>query len=307
MNILVKHDINIKDIRIWPLTDQDNETCGNVHVFGERAKSLSYSLNANTQTVNSDGVTVGSYTGTPNGQGTLGLTELTPEEREMILSNKCAVMAGSGIKVVNTGKNDVAPYVRFACVSELEDGKVNLYKFLRVKFAPYEKRVDQISENGQATFSTIQIPFTFYNTCSESEGLEGKLYEAKAVDLTTEAGQAFYTAWMTIGDFVGGDALINTSYITTESGTEPVESIAEGSYKIHGDSTGGTGTVKYDYQWQVYDGGAWGSYTSAGTNTENPSSAISVEAGKTYRFKCTAHDQIGQEVSKTWRMTAASS
>ena len=38
-----------------------------------------------------------------------------------------------------------------------------------------------------------------------------------------------------IGDFVGGDALINTSYITTESGTEPVESIAEGIVEIKSD------------------------------------------------------------------------
>jgi hypothetical protein len=200
MNVKVKHDVNGRDLRIWTFSNPDTETCGTVYSFGERMKRFSFQVNANTQLVNSDGVTVGSYTGSPNGTGSFGLTELTAAEREMVLGNK--VVSGTGdFEVVQVGERDIAPYIRAAWISDLEDGKVNLYKILRMQCAPYEKAVDQVNESGQVTFSTITLPFTFFNSFSSTVG--GKLYEAKAVDPTTTAGAAFINNWMTTGDFIG--------------------------------------------------------------------------------------------------------
>ena len=144
MNVQVQHDINVRNIVIWPFTNPKTEICGAAHEFGERAKSASWSINANTQYVNSDGVTVGSYTGTPRGNGTLGLSGFTALEREMLFNNRIAGLAYTNtdsseieaINIVNVGKRDVAPYVRLAFITDCDDGYVNLYKFLRVQFSP---------------------------------------------------------------------------------------------------------------------------------------------------------------------------
>lgn len=202
MNVQVKHDVNGRGLVYWPFTNAETEVCGTVHALGERMKNFSYQVNANTQTVNSDGVTVGSYTGAPSGTGSFGLTELTPTERVDLLGNKVVSNTGS-VEVVNVGERDVAPYVRFAWISDLDDGKVNLYKVLRAQCAPYEKSVQQVNESGQATFASITLPFTFFNTFSSEDTLEGKMYEAKAVDPNTTAGAAFISSWLSDGDFIG--------------------------------------------------------------------------------------------------------
>ena len=200
MNILVKHDVNARGLVYWTFTDPDTEKCNTVHVCGERLKNVSYQVNANTQLINSDGVTVGSYTGTPNGTGSFGLTELTAQERADLLGNHVVSNTGTN-KVVQVGERDIAPYVRFAFITDLENGHVNLYKILRCQCAPYSKDVQQVNESGQATVATISLPFTFFN--SFSEDVKGKLYEAKDIDPSTTAGAAFMNSWLSDADFIG--------------------------------------------------------------------------------------------------------
>lgn len=309
MNVLVQHDINVRNIVIWPFTNAKTEICGAAHAFGERAKSASWSLNANTQYVNSDGVTVGSYTGTPRGSGTLGLTELTAGEREMLLSNKItAVIVGAtsadSIEVVNTGKNDVAPCVRMAFMTDCDDGTVNLYKFLRAQFSPYEKNVDQINESGQPSFATISLPFTFFNTFSQS-GLEGKLYEAKHVNPSTSTGAAFIANWFADGDFVGSSTgMSNTSSIKV--GTTVIQAggtIASGStVTFDGSASGGTSPYKYSFYYQADGSDTW-TAVAENSSTASATASITVTADTLYSFRIVAIDSNGVAITKTIQAT----
>lgn len=313
MNVQVQHDINVRRIVIWPFTNPKTEICGAAHEFGERAKSASWSINANTQYVNSDGVTVGSYTGTPRGNGTLGLSGFTAGEREMLFSNKATDLAfGSTdssavekIEIVNVGKRDVAPYVRLAFITDCDDGYVNLYKFLRVQFSPYEKTVDQVNDSGQVTFSTISVPFAFFDTFSQSENIEGKYYEALHVDPTSERGAAFIANWMADGDYVGqGLGLYGMYSIKVDSTSiRPGGSIASGStVSLEGSADGGTFPYKYSFYYKADGSDSWTALSEDST-TSAATVTLSVTADTLYSFKFGVKDANGVVVNKVIQVT----
>lgn len=313
MNVQVQHDINVRNIVIWPFTNLKTEICGAAHEFGERAKSASWSINANTQYVNSDGVTVGSYTGTPRGNGTLGLSGFTALEREMLFNNRIAGLAYATtdspeleeINIVNVGKRDVAPYVRLAFITDCDDGYVNLYKFLRVQFSPYEKTVDQVNDSGQVTFSTISVPFSFFDTFSQTSGIEGKYYEALHVNPASEKGAAFIANWMADGDYVGNthpmsnDSVIKIGSATIQSG----DTIASGSELIiEGYASGGTSPYKYSFYYQADGSDSWTTGFEDAT-IALPHITITVVSETLYTFKIIAKDANGVVATKNIHVT----
>ena len=305
MNVLVNHDVNVRNIVVWPFTNSKTEQCGKAYAFGERAKSASWSLNANTQFVNSDGVTVGSYTGIPNGQGTLGLAELTPGERSMLLGNTAGgvILKNSVINITNVGNRDIAPYVRLAFITDTdsEEGLINLYKFLRCKFSPYEKTVDQVNESGQATFSTISVPFTFFNTFSTNENLTGKIYEAKGVNPNTEEGAAFIENWFTVGDFVGTGGLYNTNSAITVNSLPVLDggTINSGStVTFSGSASGGTAPYKYSYYLKAQGSDSWTAVAEDSSDT-TATREVTVVSDTVYYFKIVAKDANGVTATKT--------
>lgn len=313
MNVQVQHDINVRRIVIWPFTNPKTEICGAAHEFGERAKSASWSINANTQYVNSDGVTVGSYTGTPRGNGTLGLSGFTAGEREMLFSNKATGLVSEStdssaverIDIVNVGKRDVAPYVRLAFITDCDDGYVNLYKFLRVQFSPYEKTVDQVNDSGQVTFSTISVPFAFFDTFSQSENIEGKYYEALHVNPASEAGAQFISNWMANGDFIGdGFGMYNISSVKVGSTTiQPGGYIASGStVSFEGSAYGGSDPYKYSFYYQADGSDSW-TAVAENSSTASASATISVTADTLYTFKIIVKDSNGVTITKLIQAT----
>lgn len=197
MNVQVKSDINARNLVVWPISNESSENCGTAVAFGERLKNISDSLQTNTQSASADGVVVETYTGIGTGTLGLGLTELTPSERTLLFAQ---AVQNTNVVIV-TGKEKI-PCVRVAFMTDTSDGKVNLYKYFRVKFAPYEKTVRQISESGQATFSSITINGTYFQ--SQSENVTGLKAEAKNIDPLTTEGQTFITNWFTNADYIGG-------------------------------------------------------------------------------------------------------
>lgn len=200
MNVKVKSEVNARNLVMWPLTEgAEGDTCGSAVEFGERLKNFSDSLTSNSQSAASDGVVVETFTGIGTGTLTLGLSDLIPDERKLIFGETVNEYT-DGKVVVTTGKEKI-PCVRAALMTDRSDGKVNLYKFFKVKFTPGEKSVEQINESGQATFSTISISGTYFQSFSEE--IEGMKAEAKCVDPSTGNGKKFINKWFTDADYIG--------------------------------------------------------------------------------------------------------
>lgn len=203
MNVKVKSEVNARNLVMWPLTEgQEGDTCGAAVEFGERLKNFSDSLTSNSQSAASDGVVVETFTGIGTGTLTLGLSDLIPDERKLMFGETVNEYK-DGKVIVTTGKEKM-PCVRAALMTDRSDGKVNLYKFFKVKFAPGEKSVEQIDESGQAKFSAISVSGSYFQNFGEK--VTGLKAEAKAIDPETDGGKAFIQKWFTDGDYIGEDS-----------------------------------------------------------------------------------------------------
>lgn len=202
MNVKVKSEVNARNLVMWSLTEgQEGDTCETAVEFGERLKNFSDTLTSNSQSAAADGVVVETFTGIGTGTLTLGLSDLIPDERKMMFGETVNTHTDGNV-IVTTGKEKI-PCVRAALMTDRSDGKVNLYKFFKVKFAPGEKSVEQINESGQATFTTISISGTYFQC--HSEKIDGLKAEAKAVDPTSVGGKTFIQKWFSDADFIGDD------------------------------------------------------------------------------------------------------
>lgn len=294
MNVKVKSEVNARGLVMWPIINEDTEQCGAVVVFGERLKNIGDQLQSNTQSAASDGVVVETYTGTGTGNLALGMSDLLPSEETLIYGR---TVSGESV-VVTTGK-EKTPCVRTAFITDRSDGKVNLYKYFKVKYAPYERATQQVNESGQATFTSITVNGTYFQ--SQSSVLEGLKAEARGVDPATEAGAAFIANWVTNPDFIGGNAMMNTSTISVDGTT--VLSGATGTVGdatiITGAASGGTAPYSYSYYYKKRGSNVWqprGEGVTAAMNAVMPGTV------GIYDFKCIAKDANDVAIEKTWEI-----
>lgn len=295
MDVKVKSNINARDLHVWAILDEDTETCGAVVSFGERLKSITDRPQTSVQSAASDGVVVETYSGMGVGGIELGLSDLIPSEETLLFGRE---VSNSNV-VVTTGKERI-PCVRVAFITDRSDGKVNLYKYYKVKFTPYEKSVQQISESGQATFSSITVSGTYFQ--SQSSTVTGLKAEARAVDPNTEAGAAFIANWMANPDFIGGTAMMNTSTISVDGTT--VTTGATGTVGdatvITGAATGGATPYTYSYYYKKRGSNVW---TARGEGVTAAMTSIAPGTVGIYDFKCIAKDANDVAIEKTWEIT----
>ena len=294
MNVKVKSEVNARGLVVWPIVDEDTEACGAAVEFGERLKNISDQLQSNTQSAASDGVVVETYTGTGTGNLALGVSDLLPSEETLLFGRTVA----SGNVVITTGK-EKTPCVRTAFITDRSDGKVNLYKYFKVKYAPYERSTQQVNESGQATFTTLTVNGTYFQ--SQSSSVEGLKAEVRGVDPTTEAGAAFIANWMANPDFIGGNAMMNTSTISVDGTT--VLSGATGTVGdatiITGSASGGTTPYTYSYYYKKRGSNAW---MARGEGVTTAMSAITPGTVGIYDFKCIVKDANDVAIEKTWEI-----
>lgn len=295
MNVKVKSEVNARGLVVWPIIDEDNESCGSAVSFGERLKNISDTLQTNSQSVASDGVVVETYTGIGTGTLGLGLSDLIPAEETLLFGRTLK----NGNVVITTGKERI-PCVRTAFITDRSDGKVNLYKYYKVKFAPYEKSVQQINESGQATFTTITINGTYFQ--SQSSTVTGLKAEAKAIDPATESGAAFIANWMANPDFIGDTAMMNTSTVTIDNvaAVSGATATVGDAVVITGAATGGTTPYSYSYYYKKRGSNVW---TARGEGVTAAMTAFEPTTAGIYDFRCIAKDASDVAIEKTWEFT----
>ena len=288
----IKPIYNCEHLVIWPMINEEAETYGEPLVFTKRLMSYDDNVDSSPTDLFGDGIITDSDVDEGKGTLALGIHGLSDEEE--------AAIFGIGTQdgtLVETG-DEVPPYCCVALLARRGKNIVTLRKWPKVRFSKHQETVQQ--KQGSKNYSTPTLNGSFVYC----ERLHAKRLR-KTVDLSTVEGAAFMEGWFGSPEFISADELVNTSYLSYQGETEAIAgSVHEGNVIINGSAAGGSTPYTYSYYYQVLDGGVWSSYTAAGENITTASTAVSVDAGLTYRLKAVVKDNIGQELSKTFKFTA---
>lgn len=194
--------IGLQKLIAWPLTKDDGE-----NLEYEAAYPFEKSLMTATRTpsqvqadLSADDQVVEDVTLSTGGQLAIGLTAVNGEDRGLLYGNK---MDG-GTVVLN--KDDLSPYLCIAYMTPRRDGKVNLYKFLKVSFSEQAETYNS-KQKGQITFATFNIQGNYIATIKTGD------YGNIRYGVDPEKEKDIIEAWFTEASYYKPE---------TEPATEPV-------------------------------------------------------------------------------------
>ena len=187
----IKPIYNCKELYIWPMTDEDTETYGDPVILKTRLMTYDDSVSPTSTDFYGDGEVV--LVDVDEGKGTLaiGLHGLKNEEMKKIFS---MIESGTTIKTYSETGEEVPPYCCVALMAQRGKTVVNLRKWPKVRFQKMQESVQQKTQ--QRTYSTPTLTGEFI----KCERLGYKRARAE-VDLSTEGGAAFKTAWYANADY----------------------------------------------------------------------------------------------------------
>ncbi len=185
----MKPPINVRKLTMWQMTDEENETYGDAHSYEGRLMSYRDSITSNSAKLYGDGELADVAQRVTEGSVEFGIHELIDEERQNIYGE--VVVNGATV----TSVNDNARYQCVAIMTERNDGKINLRKWFKVKFAQHEESVTQLSD-GSATFSTPTLKGTYI---SNREGH----FRAVLSGLDRTTDKDVIEKWFTQASYIG--------------------------------------------------------------------------------------------------------
>lgn len=196
-----KSSINVKRLTMWALEADTNEET----IYKTEARSFTNQLNSaryvpKVQTAEQygDGVKVEDYVAKDGGELDIVIRGFTDGDNEFLFgeTNK------NGTSVSNTG--DIVPYVCAAYATERPDGKLNLFKFPKVKFMPQGEDSRQ-REGSTVNYGTANIKGTYSPLLSNGDDC----YKRLAVDPKTDA--ELITKWFSKADYTGEETTAQNS------------------------------------------------------------------------------------------------
>lgn len=202
-----KSSINVKRLTMWALEADTNEET----IYKTEARSFTNQLNSaryvpKVQTAEQygDGVKVEDYVAKDGGELDIVIRGFTDGDNEFLFgeTNK------NGTSVSNTG--DIVPYVCAAYATERPDGKLNLFKFPKVKFMPQGEDSRQ-REGSTVNYGTANIKGTYSPLLSKGDDC----YKRLAVDPKTET--VLITKWFSKADYTGEETTAQNSGASTLS------------------------------------------------------------------------------------------
>lgn len=293
-NTAKKTPLNIKEIKIFPITDEEQGTYGTALDLSGRARSATDTPTVNSTELWGDGELQEVAYASGTGSLALALNFLTDSDRQVLFSETADT---NGANVV-TGDEEPKPVVvAFKTICDTAGKIVNLYKFFAVAFPPSEESIAQI-EGNSINYSTIQI------TGSYRKNKHNNLVKAfkRHVDTSTESGQALVQSWFADAETSGSNGFSNTS--TIKVGDNVIANggtIASGStVTFVGSSTGGTPTVTYSYAYRAVGSDSW-------ITPSDTTCTVTVATDAAYEFRITATDGNGVVLSKTYTVTVTAS
>ncbi len=202
-----KSSINVKRLTMWALEADTNE--GTIYKtetrpFTNQLNSARYVPKVQTAEQYGDGVKVEDYVAKDGGELDIVIRGFTDGDNEFLFgeTNK------NGTSVSNAG--DIVPYVCAAYATERPDGKLNLFKFPKVKFMPQGEDSRQ-REGSTVNYGTANIKGTYSPLLSSGDDC----YKRLAVDPKTDA--ELITKWFSKADYTGEETAARNSGASTLS------------------------------------------------------------------------------------------
>ena len=188
-----KSSINVKRLVMWGMksdTDEGTTYDTEVREFLHQLNSARYVPKVQTAEQYGDGVKVEDYVAKDGGELDIVIRGFTDGDNEFLFgeTNK------NGTSVSNAG--DIVPYVCAAYATERPDGKLNLFKFPKVKFMPQGEDSRQ-REGSTVNYGTANIKGTYSPLLSNGDDC----YTRLAVDPKTDA--ELITKWFSKADYTG--------------------------------------------------------------------------------------------------------
>lgn len=184
--------INVKRLVMWGLaTDNDSGTTYDeaAYEFKKSTMSAKYTPKAETAEQYGDGIKVEDYVAKDGGDIEITLTGFKSGDGEFLFGE---TKTNEGVEV--SGSEDIVPYNCTAYMTERPDGKVNLYKFPKVKYMPQGETADQ-KEGTKISYGNASIKGTYSPLLSS----HADCYRRLGAD--PEADKEFIEKWFTEAAF----------------------------------------------------------------------------------------------------------
>lgn len=205
-NIDNRSPINVAHLTMWEMTaDTNNELTYESfpRTFSNQLNSFSYTPTVNTAVQYGDGVKVEEVYSKDGGTCNCVVRAFSADDEAFLFggSNVGGQISypkqGAGeeteteyLDEVKTNRDDVIPYVCVAFETKRSDGRINLYKFFKVKWAPTGEQLNQ-AQGSQIQFGTAALNGTYSPTIYDGYDM------AKVTGFKLEGTEAykFYNAW----------------------------------------------------------------------------------------------------------------
>lgn len=186
--------VNVKRLVMWKLlTDDDSATTydTNAYAFEKSTMSAKYSPKVETAEQYGDGIKVEDYVAKNGGDLDISLTGFKTGDGVFLFGE---TKTNEGTEV--SGSDDIVPYNCVAYCTERPDGKLNLYKYPKVKFMPQGETADQ-KEGTKISYGNASIKGTYSPLLSSHQDQ----YKRLGVDPSDPDDKTFIEKWFSEADF----------------------------------------------------------------------------------------------------------
>ena len=226
--------------------------------------SIKYTPKMNSSGMYASGTQVESYIAKAGGTVDVTVVGLTDEEEKDYFG---ATIDANGVVVDN--KNDYVPDLAVIWSTLRSDGKMNLYKIMKTKFASQGEEANTSDDSG-VKYNGTALQGEYKALINSGDFM----FKRKKVDPKTGAGASLIEEWF--GSALGGITLSGTG----SDENAPVVTAVGGSHKVTLSWSAITGATKY--QVLMYSNGI---YTILDDNvTATTFDATGLTTGKTYYF-----------------------
>lgn len=200
--------IGLKRLVVWPLVEdsKNNLEYDEPYEFGVRLMTLSDDPSIAQGSIDADDMVAESLVAVDGGKITVGVTDLTAVERQMLLGE----VMRNGTNITST--KNFSGYVCLACMTERADGKYNLKKYPKVKFVPGSES-NTTRKKGTVEFVTQNLSGEYY-TCINN-------HESRAVRYEVPEDDEIVNQWFTDAKYIGPEGASSEPETTTTGDDTP--------------------------------------------------------------------------------------
>ena len=194
-----RSSINVKRLVMWKqLTDSEAATTydSEAYAFTNELNSAKYTPKVETAEQYGDGVKVEDYVAKDGGDIEVVIRGFKQGDESYLFGEKETTAEKTSV----SGSDDIVPYVCVAYLTERPDGKVNLYKFPKVKFMPQGEDSQQ-KEGTKISYTTANIKGTYSPLLSS----HADCYKCRGVDPDKQAD--LITNWFTTAEYYTADTV----------------------------------------------------------------------------------------------------